>query len=87
MKTLLAADLFCGAGGASLGFHRAAKALNIRTNLLAVNHWPMAIETHKLNFPEGPECRHLHGRTPHPERRRLRRPDDTTAVVHHGEAG
>lgn len=59
MKTILAADLFCGAGGASLGFHRAAKALNIRTNLLAVNHWPMAIETHRLNFPEGPDCRHL----------------------------
>jgi len=39
-------DLFCGAGGSSLGAQDAG--LDIR---LAVNHWPLAIETHNSNFP------------------------------------
>jgi DNA (cytosine-5)-methyltransferase 1 len=49
MKTVYAADLFCGAGGSSSGLYRAAKKLGVKVNLLAVNHWPMAIETHSAN--------------------------------------
>lgn len=46
-----AADLFCGAGGASTGLVRACDALGVKLNLLAVNHWPTAVQTHLLNHP------------------------------------
>ncbi len=39
-------DLFCGAGGLSLGLQRAGW-----THLLAVDHWSDAIATYKQNFP------------------------------------
>jgi DNA (cytosine-5)-methyltransferase 1 len=38
-------DLFCGAGGSSLGAELAGGELR-----LALNHWPRAIETHAANF-------------------------------------
>ena len=56
MKVITAVDLFCGAGGASVGLRRAAHALGLRLDLLAVNHWPIAIKTHSLNHPD---VRHL----------------------------
>ena len=37
-------DLFCGAGGSSTGLVEAAFEL-----VLAVNHWPVAVETHAAN--------------------------------------
>lgn len=40
-------DLFCGAGGSSLGAEMAGGELR-----LALNHWPRAIETHNTNFPD-----------------------------------
>ena len=46
-----AADLFCGAGGASTGLVRACQALGLEVDLLAVNHWPTAVQTHSLNHP------------------------------------
>lgn len=46
-----AADLFCGAGGASTGLLRACRALEVDVELLAVNHWPVAVQTHRLNHP------------------------------------
>lgn len=49
--TIKAADLFCGAGGASTGLVRAAQACGFNVDLLAVNHWPTAVETHSLNHP------------------------------------
>jgi DNA (cytosine-5)-methyltransferase 1 len=49
---LAAADLFCGAGGASNGLHRACLRRGVSLDLVAVNHWPLAIETHKANHPE-----------------------------------
>lgn len=49
--TLYAADLFCGAGGASTGLVRACDALGVKLNLLAINHWPTAVQTHLLNHP------------------------------------
>jgi DNA (cytosine-5)-methyltransferase 1 len=46
-----AVDMFCGAGGTSYGLLRACKALGINVELLAINHWEIAIETHSLNHP------------------------------------
>ncbi len=39
-------DLFCGAGGSSLGATAAGGEV-----LLAMNHWQLAIDTHNSNFP------------------------------------
>jgi len=46
-----AADLFCGAGGTSTGLLQACEAMGLRLDLLAVNHWPLAIQTHMANHP------------------------------------
>ena len=51
-KRVLVADLFCGAGGTSTGARRALADLGMRMDLLCVNHWDTAIETHKKNHPE-----------------------------------
>jgi DNA (cytosine-5)-methyltransferase 1 len=48
---LMAVDMFCGAGGASTGLVRACDALGIKLWLLAINHWPTAVQTHLLNHP------------------------------------
>ena len=46
-------DLFCGAGGTSVGFDRAKyKGLNIAEVIACINHDPLAIRNHGLNFPE-----------------------------------
>jgi DNA (cytosine-5)-methyltransferase 1 len=51
-RKFLAADLLCGAGGSSAGLARALRDLNITNwELVCVNHWPTAIETHKANHP------------------------------------
>lgn len=39
-------DLFCGAGGSSIGAEAAGARL-----VMAANHWRLAIETHNTNFP------------------------------------
>lgn len=52
MKDLLVADLFCGAGGSSTGCRRALSKLGVGMKLVAVNHWPVAIETHSRNHPD-----------------------------------
>ncbi len=54
--TWMVADLFCGAGGLTAGVMRAAKALGKKVNLVAVNHWEVAVATHAANFPA---CTHL----------------------------
>jgi DNA (cytosine-5)-methyltransferase 1 len=46
--SLTLTDLFCGAGGSSLGAH-AVPGIELR---LAANHWQLAIETHAGNFPD-----------------------------------
>lgn len=56
MKTIHAADLFAGAGGGSTGLLRAAASLGLDVDLLAINHWPTAVETHLRNHPH---VRHL----------------------------
>jgi DNA (cytosine-5)-methyltransferase 1 len=51
-NNLLIGDLFCGAGGTSTGVVRAVRELGREVTLICVNHWPVAIETHKRNHPE-----------------------------------
>lgn len=46
-----AADLFCGGSGSSTGFVEACKMLKRRPKLVAVNHNPLAVATHRLNHP------------------------------------
>lgn len=47
-----AVDLFAGAGGCSTGLLQAATKRGERVELVAVNHWPRAVETHTVNHPE-----------------------------------
>lgn len=51
MKIIYAADLFAGAGGETTGLLDAAENLNFDVDLLAINHWERAIETHSYNHP------------------------------------
>ncbi len=51
-QTLLICDLFCGAGGFTTGALRALRELGLEAVMAAVNHWPVAIATHRLNHPE-----------------------------------
>lgn len=41
--------LFAGAGGTSTGVIKAAEQLGLKVNLIAINHWEIAIATHKAN--------------------------------------
>lgn len=49
--TVTAVDLFCGAGGISTGLALACEDLDRDVDLVAVNHWTTAIETHQQNHP------------------------------------
>jgi len=51
-NVIYAADLFCGAGGTSSGLIQACRALGYDIKLLAINHWDVAIMSHKANHPE-----------------------------------
>lgn len=51
MKPFHIADLFCGAGGTSSGAIEAASSLGYTPHLTAINHWPVAIDTHLANHP------------------------------------
>ena len=44
-------DMFCGAGGESTGIMQVAVEQDMKVNLLAINHWERAIETHSANHP------------------------------------
>lgn len=48
MGKLKVADLFCGGGGTSEG----AESSGAAEVVCAVNHWKVAIQTHKANFPK-----------------------------------
>lgn len=50
-RKLLVADLLCGAGGSSTGCERALADLGREMELVCVNHWPTAIETHRRMHP------------------------------------
>lgn len=43
------ADLFAGAGGTSTGMLRAIEAMGGLAQIVAVNHWPVAVATHTAN--------------------------------------
>ncbi|MEP9376181.1 DNA cytosine methyltransferase [Aquabacter sp. CN5-332] len=51
-RKMLVADLLCGAGGSSTGCQRALADLGLEMDLVCVNHWPVAIDTHQRNHPE-----------------------------------
>ena len=51
MSNVIAADLFCGAGGSSTGLLEAVRELGMKVQLIAINHWDVAIATHSLNHP------------------------------------
>ena len=64
-RVALVADLFCGAGGSSTGARRALAALGVQINLVAVNHWNVAIETHSRNHAEARHyCQDVNGVKP-----------------------
>ena len=50
-ETIYAVDLFCGGGGTSTGLAQACRDLGRSVELVAINHWAEAIETHTLNHP------------------------------------
>lgn len=51
-KKFLVADLLCGAGGSSTGARYAMNELGLDMELVCLNHWPVAIDTHQRNHPE-----------------------------------
>lgn len=51
-RTILGADLFCGAGGTSTGMQRAIAQRGMDLQLVAVNHWPVAVATHSANHSD-----------------------------------
>lgn len=55
-KVIRLADLFCGAGGTTTGAVEAVQGLGFRADVTAINHWPIAVETHSANHPD---ARHL----------------------------
>ena len=55
-QTHLVADLFCGAGGSSTGAQKAIADIGGTMDLVAINHWQTAVETHAANHPT---ARHL----------------------------
>lgn len=50
-RKLFAVDLFCGAGGTSTGLAQACIEKRVEVNLLAINHWQIAIDTHSAAHP------------------------------------
>ena len=50
-RTIHAMDAFCGAGGTSTGLALAGRDLGLDLDLLAINHWKVAVETHQKNHP------------------------------------
>ena len=59
MTRITAVDAFCGAGGTSTGLALACRDMGVEVDLLAINHWDVAVRTHATNHPW---ARHLHSR-------------------------
>lgn len=65
-RKILVADLLCGAGGSSTGCGRALSALGLDMELVCVNHWPVAIDTHTKNHPQARHyCQDIAAVRPH----------------------
>jgi len=56
VETVEVADLFCGAGGTTAGAQQAIEELGKKMDLIAINHWDLAIATHSANHPD---ARHI----------------------------
>jgi len=64
--TFKAADLFCGAGGTSEALRQICAANKQNLDLVAVNHWPIAIDSHSANHPYAKHmCAKLEAVDPH----------------------
>ena len=50
-RRIVAVDMFCGAGGTSTGLAQACESLHLDVKLTAINHWRIAIASHKTNHP------------------------------------
>jgi DNA (cytosine-5)-methyltransferase 1 len=50
-KTVYCVDLFCGGGGTSTGLVKAARRQRRPVDLVAVNHWAVALQSHAANHP------------------------------------
>lgn len=89
-KRIVAVDLFCGAGGTSTGLALAAGAIGAEIDLIAVNHWNIAVETHAANHPRAEHhCATLEGLEPWDVLGRGRRLDLLVAspeCTHHSSA-
>lgn len=65
-QKLKAADLFCGAGGTSEALRQICEANKQQFDLVAVNHWPIAIDTHSANHAYAKHmCAKLEAVNPH----------------------
>ena len=51
MNDPVVVDMFCGGGGESQGITWSAEKAGVKIEMLAINHWERAIETHRANFP------------------------------------
>lgn len=51
VASLIVVDLFAGAGGGTTSFLRAAEKIGLPVQIIAVNHWQTAVDTHQLNHP------------------------------------
>jgi DNA (cytosine-5)-methyltransferase 1 len=57
---LTVTDMFCGAGGSSQGATKGGCEV-----VMAMNHWPLAVETHNTNFPDTDhDCADISGSDP-----------------------
>lgn len=64
-RSIVAVDLFAGAGGTSTALAQACGELGMRLKLTAVNHWQTAVETHAANHPDATHvCESLDGADP-----------------------
>lgn len=52
MNKPVVVDLFAGAGGEGVGLLQAFTNMGMTPEMIAINHWKLAIDTHKLNLPE-----------------------------------
>jgi len=50
-RKVICVDLFCGAGGTSTGLAQACEKLGLEVQLTAINHWKIAVASHKANHP------------------------------------